>query len=130
MAKILALLSGLIFVGIGIVSGQGLLIRFARSIKLGEESIPHIILRAIQTPYLYFAFTIYFMAVVTFLYISRIISFTSLNLSLTGIIILLTMSADHFLFKENLNWAHVAGAAFMLCGLGFMLLASKNSGAI
>jgi drug/metabolite transporter (DMT)-like permease len=128
--KILTLIFGLFFVGIGITTGQGLLIRFARSIKLDHETILQIIMRALSTPYLYGAVLVYFLAVMTYLYISRIVSFTSLNISLIGVIILVTLCADYFLFKENLNWAHIAGAVFTLCGVGFMLFASKTSGAL
>ena len=128
--KVISLLLGLIFVGFGITTGQGLLIRFARSIKLDQETIIQIIIRALTTPYLYGAVFFYFLAVMTYLYISRIVSFTSLNISLMGVIILVTLYADYFLFKENLNWAHIAGAVFTLCGVGFMIVASKTSGAL
>lgn len=130
MLKTLGLIGSLIFIGCGIVTGQGYLIRFARSIKLGDETILDIILRALQTPYLYLAGVIYAAAVLSYLYVSRLYSFSTLNISLTGLIIVITLCADYMLFKQTPNWAQIAGASFMLIGVGFMVFAGRNSGAI
>lgn len=129
MLKLLALSGGLAFIGFGIVAGQGFLIRFARNVDFKNGTV-HMITSALQTPYLYLAVLIYGAAILCYLYISRLISFSALNLSVTGLVIIFTLCADLFVFKESLNWAHFIGAGFMLLGLVFMLLATKTSGAL
>ena len=130
MLKILMLFGSLTFVSFGIVLGQALLIKFARSVDFKAQSTLSIITNALQTPYLYGAVILYFSAVMTYLYISRSISFTALNLSVTGLLIVMTICADSLVFKQQLNWAHITGGIFMITGLGFMLLSTKMGAAI
>ena len=130
MIKILSLSAGMTFIAFGIVLGQGLLVRFARSIDLKASSIGSIIMSALQTPSLYFATILYACAILSYLYVSKLISFTALNISITGLVIIFTLCADIILFKQSLNWAHILGAILILAGLSFMMISTRANPAI
>jgi drug/metabolite transporter (DMT)-like permease len=125
MIKLLSLAGGLLFIAFGIISGQALLVKFARSLSLSDETIISVIIKALQSPYLYFAVIIYGCAILSYLYISRIVSFTTLNISITGLIIFFTIAADMVLFKTQINIAQACGAILILLGLACTIYNTK-----
>lgn len=102
-----------------LVAGQALWASTVKNITAGQSTINAIILiqKMLMQPFFWFGVLAYLLGTGCYFLLLSKVKFFSVQVTMTGLAITLSLLVSHFLFKEQLSFINLCGIACILLGI-------------